>query len=75
MYPRPDQSDDRPLLLSASRVGPTAGPVAAGAGMSALGAPGTFAVGAGLAAVLLLPLVVLPFEALSSGSGDGGLQS
>lgn len=60
------------LLLSASRVGQTAGPVAAGAGMSALGALGTFAVGAGLAAVLLLPLVVFPFEALSSGGGDGG---
>lgn len=47
------------LVLSASRVGQTAGPVAAGAGMAALGASGTFAAGAGIAALVLLPMVAL----------------
>lgn len=47
------------LFVSAARAGQTVGPVIAGAALSAAGAPATFVVGAGIAAVLLLPLVQL----------------
>lgn len=58
------------LLLSASRLGQTAGPIAAGAGMSVLGVAGTFAGGAGIALLVLLPLVASPFQPTSTGGAD-----
>lgn len=46
------------LFVSASRVGQTVGPVAAGAGFAAFGAPAAFGGGAGLCLVALLPLAL-----------------
>lgn len=56
------------LLLSASRFGQTVGPVAASAGMSSIGAPATFAAGAGIAAFVLLPVVARGLAPASAGT-------
>lgn len=46
------------IFVSASRLGQTTGPVVAGVGLAAVGAPATFAGGAVLAALLLVALLV-----------------
>lgn len=63
------------LLLSSSRLGQTVGPVVAGAGLTVLGAPGTFTAGAGIAVLVLLPVVLPAFPtppaAPAAGDADG----